>query len=184
MQSDFITLKKIKEGDIKAFESVFKLYYSPLCMYAASLTGRMETAEEIVQELFYTFWKERENIHLLHSLKSYLYGAVRNRSFQHLEHMEVRNRYKETVLSKGGNANTPKTPEEELEYKELQQVINKTLSQLPERRLRIFQMHRFEGMKYAEIASALALSVKTVEAEMTKALQTLRKEIENYTRIA
>lgn len=183
MQSDILTLRKIKEGDIKAFESVFRLYYSPLCMYAASLTGRLDTAEEIVQELFYVFWKERENIHLLHSLKSYLYGAVRNRSFQYLEHMDVRDRYKDTVLSKENNS-TPETPEESLEYKELKQLIDKALRRLPERRLRIFQMHRFEGMKYAEIASALALSVKTVEAEMTKALQTLRKEIENYTRTA
>ena len=67
------------------------------------------------------------------------------------------------------------------EYKELEALINRTLNKLPERRLRIFRMQRFEGKKYAEIASALSLSVKTVEAEMTKALQTLRKEIENYT---
>lgn len=182
MRNDFTVLKKIKEGDIKAFESVFRLYYSPLCMYAASLTGRMETAEEIVQELFYVFWKEKENIRLLFSLKSYLYGAVRNRCFQHLEHLDVRNRYRESVLS-GENEN-PDTPQEELEYKELQQVVDNTIRQLPERRQKIFRMHRFQGMKYAEIASLLSLSIKTVEAEMTKALQTLRKEIENYTRIA
>ena len=48
------------------------------------------------------------------------------------------------------------------------------------RRLRIFEMHRMEGKKYAEIASSLSLSVKTVEAEMTKALRTLRNEIDNY----
>ena len=70
---------------------------------------------------------------------------------------------------------------DQLEYKELEALINRTLNKLPERRLRIFRMQRFEGKKYAEIASALSLSVKTVEAEMTKALQTLRKEIENYT---
>ena len=73
------------------------------------------------------------------------------------------------------------TPQDQLEYKELQSLVNRALGKLPERRLRIFRMHRFEGMKYAEIASSLSLSIKTVEAEMTKALQTLRKEIENYT---
>lgn len=179
MQNDFIVLNKIKKGDIKAFESIFKLYYSPLCLYAASLTGQMESAEEIVQELFYIFWKERENINLLYSLKSYLYGAVRNRSFQYLEHLEVRKRHREAMLSEESTGST--SPQQQLEYKELQQVIDKTISKLPERRQRIFQMHRFEGMKYAEIASVLSLSVKTVEAEMTKALQTLRKEIEIYT---
>jgi len=53
MLNDLFVLKRIKEGDIKAFENIFKQYYSPLCLYAASLTGRMDAAEEIVQELFY-----------------------------------------------------------------------------------------------------------------------------------
>ena len=68
-----------------------------------------------------------------------------------------------------------------LEYKELESLINHALDKLPGRRLRIFRMHRFEGKKYAEIASDLSLSIKTVEAEITKALRTLRKEIESNT---
>ena len=165
---DLFVLKKIKEGDIKAFESIFRLYYTPLCLYATSITGEQEVAEEIVQDLFYVFWKERESLPILRSIKNYLYGATRNRSLQYLEHREVRYRYRYT-------------PQDQLEYKELQSLVNRALGKLPERRLRIFRMHRFEGMKYAEIASSLSLSIKTVEAEMTKALQTLRKEIENYT---
>ena len=47
---DLLTLTKIKNGDVKAFEQVFRLYYMPLCMFAASITGRMDIAEEIVQE--------------------------------------------------------------------------------------------------------------------------------------
>ena len=178
MLNDILVLKKIREGDIKTFEHVFKFYYSPLCLYATSLTGRMETAEEIVQELFYVLWKEKENLNLFSSLKSYLYGAVRNRSFQYLEHLEVRNRHREAVLSE----ETPEysSPEEQLEYKELQQIIIKALNKLPQRRQQIFRMHRYGGLKYAEIASTLSLSIKTVEAEMTKTLQVLKKEIENY----
>ena len=71
-------------------------------------------------------------------------------------------------------------PQEEMEYQELRHLIDATLARMPERRLRIFRMHRMEGKKYAEIASQLSLSVKTVEAEMTKALKALKKEIENY----
>jgi RNA polymerase sigma-70 factor (ECF subfamily) len=143
----------------------------------------MYIAEEIVQELFYVFWKEREKIQILHSLKSYLYGAARNRSLQYFEHREVKNRHREMVLLRTEDTNTS-TPQDLLEYKELEDLINRTLDKLPERRLRIFRMHRFEGKKYTEIASELSLSVKTVEAEITKALQILRKEIENYTHIA
>ena len=171
---DLFVLKKIKEGDIKAFESIFRLYYTPLCLYATSITGEQEVAEEIVQDLFYVFWKERESLPILRSIKNYLYGATRNRSLQYLEHREVRYRYQNPESESY-------TPQDQLEYKELQSLVNRALGKLPERRLRIFRMHRFEGMKYAEIASSLSLSIKTVEAEMTKALQTLRKEIENYT---
>jgi RNA polymerase sigma-70 factor (ECF subfamily) len=73
------------------------------------------------------------------------------------------------------------TPEEMLEYKELEEVINRTLKKLPQRRQAIFRMHRLEGLKYKEIADTLSLSVKTIEAEMTKTYQELRREIEKYT---
>lgn len=179
MLNDLFVLTKIKEGDVKAFEQLFRLYYSPLCLYAASITGQPDMAEEIVQELFYVFWKEKEKLQLFHSLKSYLYGAVRNQSLRYFEQQEVRNRFRENVLSTAYDY-SERNPQEQIEYKELEFFIERTLARLPERRRRIFRMHRFEGMKYAEIAGALSLSVKTVEAEMTKALQTLRKEIENY----
>ncbi|MDH6341384.1 RNA polymerase sigma-70 factor (ECF subfamily) [Parabacteroides sp. PFB2-12] len=179
MLNGILLVDKIRKGDIGAFEQVFRFYYTPLCLYAASLTGRMDIAEEIVQELFYVFWKEREQITVLRSLKNYLYGAVRNRSFQYLEHLDVRHRYQEAMAGKE-KIEDP-TPHDDLEYNELLRLIDQTIRQLPERRQRIFKMHRFEGMKYAEIAEALSLSVKTVEAEMTKALQLLRKEIEAYT---
>lgn len=174
-----LVLKQIRAGNIKAFETVFRLYYSPLCLYAASITGRWEIAEEIVQELFYICWKERENLHLFCSLKSYLYKAARNRSLQYLEHRAVCSRHEETLQAAPPASSVP-SPEEELEYKELKKIVGRALEQLPPRRKQIFLMHRTQGMKYAEIAARLGLSVKTVEAEMTKALQRLRKEIEPY----
>lgn len=102
-------------------------------------------------------------------------------SLQYLEHRGSTIPIPEYGFSRREPESESYTPQDQLEYKELQSLVNRALGKLPERRLRIFQMHRFEGMKYAEIASSLSLSIKTVEAEMTKALQTLRKEIENYT---
>ena len=88
----------------------------------------------------------------------------------------MRNKYREFVLSRKGRTQDS-NPQEEMEYQELRHLIDATLARMPERRLRIFRMHRMEGKKYAEIASQLSLSVKTVEAEMTKALKALKKEI-------
>ena len=89
-----------------------------------------------------------------------MYGAVRNQSLQYWEHQDVRNRYRDAILSHPDKDDTPDDPQEQIEYKELEALVNRTLEKLPERRLRIFRMHRFEGKKYAEIASNLSLSVK------------------------
>lgn len=179
MLNDLLVLKQIREGNIKAFEAVFRLYYAPLCLYAASITGRRDIAEEIVQELFYICWKERETLQLFCSLKSYLYKAARNRALQYLEHRAVCNRHEESVLTAPAPEGVP-SPEDELEYKELKRLVDQAFERMPPRRSRIFRMHRTEGLKYAEIAARLELSVKTVEAEMTKALHMLRREIEQY----
>lgn len=181
MLNDLFVLKKIKDGDIKAFEQVFRQYYALLCLYSSGITGQREASEEIVQELFYTLWKNREELQILRSIKNYLYGAVRNESLQYLEHRKIQERYREKVLYHQKDIQD-ETPHEQLEYSELETVINRTLEQLPKRQLKIFRMHRMEGLKYKEIADLLSLSVKTVEAEMTKAYQVLRREIEKYTR--
>lgn len=182
MLNDFFIVRKIKEGDLKVFEEIFRRYYSPLCLYATGITGRADIAEEIIQDLFYVLWRDRESLQIFTSLNGYLYGAVRNRSLQYCEHRQVQDRHKDKTISEKVEI-SDSTPEEQLEYKELEELINKTLGKMPERRLRIFRMQRFEGKKYAEIANILSISIKTVEAEMTKALQSLRKEIENYTQI-
>ena len=69
------------------------------------------------------------------------------------------------------------TPLDKLEYQELEERVAGILATFPERRQRIFRMHRFEGKKYAEIARELSVSVKTVEAEISEALKILRKRI-------
>jgi len=182
MFNDLFVLGRIKEGDIGAFERMFRNYYTPLCLYAASITGRMDIAEEIVQDLFYVLWKDRGSIHIFSSLKGYLYGAARNRALQYHEHKTVQLKHQEKTLSqKSEESESDPTPEQQLEYKELEILINKTLKKMPERRNKIFRLHRFEKKKYSEIAELLSISVKTVEAEMTKALQSLRTEIERYT---
>ncbi len=179
MLDDLLILKKVKDGDIKAFEQLFRLYYTPLCLYASSITGRRDVAEEIVQELFYKLWRDRAQIQIFRSLKSYLYGAVRNQSLQYCEQEMVRLQYRD-ILADLSEASTDSSPLEELETRELEQAIERTLESLPERRRKIYQMHRWQGLKYKEIADALAISVKTVEAEMTKTHQLLKKEIERY----
>ena len=179
MLNDFAVLKKIKEGDVATFETIFRQYYTSLCMYAFGITGCKDMAEEAVQEVFYHIWKGREHITILSSVKNYLYGSVKNQALSYLEHLKVQETYREHILN--NYTETERSPQELLEYQELENVITTILDKLPERRRKIFTMHRMEGKKYKEIAVYYAISVKTVEAEMTKAYLALRQGIEKYT---
>ncbi|MDR1601915.1 MAG: RNA polymerase sigma-70 factor [Tannerella sp.] len=179
MLNDFLLFGKIKDGDIKAFETLFRLYHAPLCLYASGITGRRDVAEDIVQDLFYLIWKTRATMQIHRSVKSYLYGAVKNRSLLYLEHMLVREQYEALALNETDTAAEP-DPHEQMEYAELEAVVERTLAGLPERRRRIFRMNRMEGQKYSEIAGRLAISIKTVEAEMAKACRQLRHDVEIY----
>jgi len=136
----------------------------------------MDVAEDIVQELFYTLWKERANLRIVWSVKSYFYSAVRNQSLQYLEHLHVRKKYHQKIgADEMYESNPNDSPQKILEYKELELLLEFVLEKMPKRRREIFRMSRFEGKKYEEIAHELSLSVKTIEAEMSKALQSLRK---------
>ena len=111
-------LARIKEGDIKAFEGIFRRYYSPLCWYAAGITGDTASAEEIVEELFYVLWKNRERLQVFQSVKSYLYRSVRNEAVQFCEHQEVKERYRASVRTESGPGYSS-DPHAHLEYEEL-----------------------------------------------------------------
>lgn len=180
MLNDILISTKIREGNIKVFEEMFRIYYTPLCIYASCITGQTEAAEEIVQELFYVLWRDREKLPLLHSLKSYLYSAVRKESLEYLEHEEVKQRYWNMILTNNENNDLTGNAQNETEYKELQHIIIEVVKSLPEQRNRIFRMHRFEGKKYKEIASILHISIKTVEAEISKALKAIKTKVELY----
>jgi len=171
-------LRKIRRGDIKSFEKLFFSFYPGLLRYAETLVRKVEIAEEIVQDVFYNVWKNREAIRITHSWKSYLYRSVYNNSMMYL-----RKTRREIVLEEGlfpekeGNS---QDPFQELELAEVTAVVSDTVSRLPERTREIFLLNRQEGLKYREIAERLSISVKTVEANMGKALKELRSSLEKY----
>jgi RNA polymerase sigma-70 factor, ECF subfamily len=177
--SEFSTQQKIRKGDINAFESLFRQYYKLLCQFAVKYVKDKDTAEEIVQDFFYQYWKNRETMTITVSLKAYLYMSVRNNSLKYLRQKGVRQKYADDVYAKLTHSEL-QTQQDNLDVKELQNKIDEILDQMPERCATIFRMSRYEGLKYREIAHALSISVKTVEANMGKALQTLREKLHNY----
>lgn len=170
-------IKAIKNSDIKVFESLFRMIYPALCGYALKILKDPDQAEEIVQEVFYIFWKRRESILINTSLKSYLYKAVHNKCLHFIEHQTVVAKYsKHYEHTETGYYE----PEDALQTGELYTAYKQTLRELPERCRTIFQMSRKYGLKYHEIAEKLSISVKTVEANMGKALKAFRHSLAEY----
>jgi len=178
--SDIYLQSKIRGGDIGEFERLFEKYYGPLCHHADKILKDMDTAEDLVQEFFYHFWKNRETFSLKLSLNAYLYQSIRNNALHYLGHLAVRKNYAEKVFSEFQDT-MPAHLQTDLELNDLGKVIAQTLQQMPERCSHIFRMNRFDGKKYREIAEILSISVKTVEADMGKALQMFRKSLKAYT---
>jgi len=179
MLNDLLLLNRIKNGDIQAFEKLFRSYYKPLCYYADSFLNDMDSAEEIVQNLFYLFWKNRADLQIRLSVKSYLFQSVQNKAFSYLKHVQVMDAYRDKVVQEEVETSNF-SPSDDLEYKELECKFTSLLQRLPERQRRIFYMNRFGGKKYSEIAKELSVSVKTVEADISKVLVILRKELKHY----
>ena len=175
-------MKQLSFMDLQTFETLFRQYYQMLCSYAHRFVNDTDTAEEIVQDLFFKLWEKRSELQINTSVKSYLFSAVHNRCLKYIEHRNVETKYRNYYLLHESEIDN------NLHYnsnvRELQGIIEHTLDSLPERCGRIFRLNRFEGLKYHEIAELLSISIKTVEANMGKALKMLRKNLKEYVEIA
>jgi RNA polymerase sigma-70 factor (ECF subfamily) len=165
----------IRAGDEHAFERLFRAHYGELCGYARKLVGDGDTAEEVVQNIFVQLWEKREHIGVTSSPRAYLFSATRNACLNHLDHLKVRHRHAEAVqaqpLDQAADAAAA------LELQELNARIHTAIEHLPPRCREVFVLSRFEHLKYDEIAQRLAISPRTVEVQIGKALQFLRDHL-------
>lgn len=171
-------LEGLKSGDKLIFEEVYRKYYIPLCYYCLRYVENFEDSEEIVQELFLKLWEKHETLEINSSLNAYLYRAVQNYALNFLSKKKTKEKY---IIAKGHQS--PDTIDNglgKLEEEELRSILKLAVLKLPEKRRRIFELSRFEGLKYGKIASQLSISVKTVESQMTKALKYLRIVLKDY----
>lgn len=174
--SDFNTEDHRKLENIEQFETLFKSYYPTLCHYAVKYVKTNEQAEEIVQELFFQLWKNRKHLNIHSSLNAYLYKSTYLNCMDWLRKNKVRNSYQHNKMQNATNVFMDTTVEE----KEIHQIIQDTLTDMPDRVREIFKLSRYKGLKYQEIANQLSISVKTVEANMGRALKLFRTNLKDY----
>ena len=174
-------IRNIKKGDKRSLELIFRRLYPRLCTYAQKFIHDINDAEEIVQELFYTVWKHRDRLDENQSLQSYLFTAVKNRSLNLLESRKSKSKRDELLWYLYSQQSTDNNnAHQALLASDLEESIVIAVEHLPKECKKIFELSRFEGLKYQEIAQRLNISLKTVETQMSRALFKLRVELREY----
>jgi len=168
--------EKIRKGDLKAFEHLFRKYYRRLCAIANQYCHDRDTAEEVVQDLFCKVWEKKDEILITTSVRSYLFKAV---YFNTINRVKQQKKDVELDVIKA-EASENYRAEEIVELSEISELVASALDRLPARGQVIFRMNRFEGLTYREIATRLDISVKTVEAYMGQALRLFRESMKGY----
>jgi len=167
------------QGVEDLFEQVFKSHFKSLHAYACTIMRDPMPAEEIVQNIFLKLWEKKEEITIKENISVYLYRAVHNESLNYLRHRKVRSAYQSYAMRQHKQTEQEK-PAEKVVMKELEKKLEIALQELPEQCRTIFQLSRFEDLKYREIADKLGLSVKTIENQMGKALKLLRLKLVDF----
>lgn len=160
----------LREGRIDAYEMIFRQWYPALCRFARTILSDADEAEDAVQRVFVQVWEKREVIAVEISVRAYLYRAVRNLCLNEIRHKKVRLAHVRETTSYPPQHAEP----DDQSHEYLDQRLHAALDQLPPQCRQVFEMCRFEGKMYKEVADALGISVKTVENQMGKALRILR----------
>lgn len=169
--------ERIRVGDEAAFDVVFRAHYAHLVRMAESILRERAMAEEVAQEVMLELWRRRETLHVEQSFRAYLLRSTRNRALNHVRHQRVVER--EAAISAINPRSAP-SAEEEMLGTELEEAVSSAIDGLPPKTREIFQLSRYQGLKYVEIAGVLEISVKTVEKRMGQALAELRIRLRHW----
>lgn len=160
-------------------ETLFKKYFSSLCIFARQYVYDNDKVKDIVHDVFINIWEKGELYASDSLIKGYLFTSVKNRCFNYLRDNK---KFHEDIDTLSYSLQSPGA-EDKTEYTELELVIKEAIDSLPVRCQEIFILSRYEMLKYQEIADKLGISVKTVEAQMSKALKIMREHLSDYTEL-
>lgn len=161
-------LEQITEGDEQAFASLFHHYAPKLHSYLTGFTKSETTAEELVQNAFIRIWLHRDQLATLENPSAWIYRVASNEAFNFLKRQNLERR----VMENAGAAEA--LSHDDVAYNELKRNISEAVAALPEKRRRIWQLAREEGMKPAMISKELGISVHTVKNTLAEAQRNIR----------
>ena len=180
-RTDTKLAEKIKKDDSDAFKQIFELYYVKLCQFAYRYIQSHDLSRDIVQEVFIKIWDNRKELNINKSFRAYLYRAVRNNAINHATALRNQSELKKRLTQSQNQSSVMVSNFDETDFEEvskLYQQIWKIAARLPEKRRYVFILHRKHGLSYREIGEVMNITRKTVENQMGRALEFIRKELQ------
>jgi RNA polymerase sigma-70 factor (ECF subfamily) len=174
---------RVRAGDERAFDTLFRSYYRPMCGFVVGFVGSVALAEELVQDVFASVWERRATWDVRESARSYLYALVRNHALNHLRRRRIESRWTDSATRGDvpiGMGQGMADAEERLSARELHEAIARALETLPPRCREVFTLRRDHHLTVPETAAALGVSVKRIEALLTRTYAVLRAALEPY----
>ncbi len=171
---DILLLKLIQAKDEKAFRYLFDVHFVPLGRFVHLYLDDVQEGEELVLDLFMHIWEHSSRIDIHLSLKAYLFQAARNRCLNIL-----REKKRGLPLDEAKDLFLEEDTTLQLEAEELHHFIQEAISALPEKCQEVFRLSREKNLTNPEIADEMQISVKTVEAQITKALKHIKKHLDS-----
>lgn len=165
----------LKGNDEMAFRELFNRYKKELYVFAKNMTHDVDEAEDLIQEVFTALWENAEKLELKGSISSYLYAAIRYKFLNLVAYKKVRSDYIDIFqkfIEEGGY-----TTDQYINEKELIELVEKEVAQLPKKMRAVFELSRNTGLSHREIAVKLNLSEKTVKSHINHALKILRGKL-------
>ncbi|NIG52525.1 RNA polymerase sigma-70 factor [Chitinophaga sp. Cy-1792] len=173
--SDEALIQLLRQDDKEVFSIIYNRYWDKLLVYVMRAVKVQLEAEDIVQELFISLWKRRNELTINTSLSSYLFTSARYMSVRHIERNISRNTYQELLLHFMDESyfNEP-APEKAFNNKEMGLQLEAAIAQLPGKMQQVFRLSREYNLSYHEIATRLNISEETVRKQIHRALKLLR----------
>jgi RNA polymerase sigma-70 factor (ECF subfamily) len=168
----------LKQGDTDIFSFLFRTYYKNLVLFGGSYIPDRAVCEDIVQSVFLKLWNERETLRIETSVKSYLLTAVRNACLDEIRHRNIVHEHESYIFASSQQEEID--TENYILYSDLHHHLMEALRKVPPKLREAFEMNRFEGLKYREIAARLNVSERTVEVRIGKALELLRTYLKDF----
>lgn len=176
--NDASLLSLLAVGDDLAFTEIYNRYWDKMLFVAGSKCRHLETAEEIVQDIFLDLWNRRTTLCINGELEAYLAVSVKYRVINAQAKLKRALEY-QNIAAENGNL-LADDPEHWLSFKELNGRLAKLVDKLPEKCRITYQLRREEGLSQKEVAAHLRISEKTVEANFARALKTLRVSLKSF----